>query len=294
MKKFFLMLAVGVAVLGVRLEQADAKSYLSRSFEDKYQRLGERETRSMLRRMGISGDDKEFTLSDLKNLKLSRREEKEIRAAKKNGTYKTPEEQFKEMDTNRDGKVNSAELQEYYARQAYREEPSKKDRNPDVSQYGKPLPELTPEQEALHDEMIAKAVASEEEINEINENPALTSSEKEEKIKAVKEKYYPETKESGNPDDEKTAGAAAAESVKTDTSGDNARIEGESVAIETDEEGNAAGEKTAEEGGIVKNETPAGENDGVSGESAAEDGTLQKSGGGGKEEVSEGTGQPPL
>lgn len=292
MKKFFLMLAVGVAVLGVRLEQADAKSYLSRSFEDKYQRLGERETRSMLRRMRISGDDKEFTLSDLKNLKLSRREEKEIRAAKKNGTYKTPEEQFKEMDTNRDGKVNSAELQEYYARQAYREEPSKKDRNPDVSQYGKPLPELTPEQEALHDEMIAKAVALEEEIKEINENPALTSSEKEEKIKAVKEKYYPETKESGNPDDEKTTGAA--ESIGVDTGGDNVRIEGESVAAETDEEGNAAGEKAAEEGGIVKNETPAGEDDGVSGESAAEDGTLQKSGGDGEEEASEGTGQPPL
>lgn len=292
MKKFFLMLAVGVAVLGVRLEQADAKSYLSRSFEDKYQRLGERETRSMLRRMRISGDDKEFTLSDLKNLKLSRREEKEIRAAKKNGTYKTPEEQFKEMDTNRDGKVNSAELQEYYARQAYREEPSKKDRNPDVSQYGKPLPELTPEQEALHDEMIAKAVASEEEIKEINENPALTSSEKEEKIKAVKEKYYPETKESGNPDDEKTTGAA--ESIGVDTGGDNVRIEGESVAAETDEEGNAAGEKAAEEGGIVKNETPAGEDDGVRGESAAEDGTLQKSGGDGEEEASEGTGQPPL
>lgn len=83
MKNFFQILAVSVALLTVSFELADAKSYLSRSFEDKYQRRGEREARSMMQRMGISGDGKEFTLSDLKNLKLSRREEKEIRAGKK-------------------------------------------------------------------------------------------------------------------------------------------------------------------------------------------------------------------
>ena len=276
MKKFFLMLAAGAVLSGVLFKPAGAKSYLSKSYEDKYQRLGDRESKSMMRRMGVSGDDKEFTLSDLKNMKLSRREEKEIRAAKKNGTYKTPEEQFKEMDTNRDGKVNSAELQEYYARRAYREEPSKKDRNPDVNQYGNPLPELTPEQEALHDEMIAKAAAAEAEIKDINENQLLTSSEKEEKIKAVREKYYHETKESGNQNDKKTADAAAAESVETDTGGDNARTEGGDIAAETSEEGKAAAGKTvAGKSAIVKNETPAGEN---GGENAAKDGALQKDG----------------
>lgn len=271
MKKFFLMLAAGAVLSGGVFGQAGAKSYLSRSFEDKYQRMGERETRSMLRRMGISGDDKEFTLSDLKNLKLSRREEKEIRAAKKNGTYKTPEEQFKEMDTNRDGKVNSAELQEYYARQAYREEPSKKDRNPDVSQYGKPLPVLTPEQEVLHDEMIAKAVAAEAEVREIDANPALTSSEKEEKIKEVKEKYYPEEKKAEAPADENVTGNVAGDNMQPE-GGDNAtEAEGKSKPAEN--------EKPEEEASVTKDDIAAGENAGVSAEKTMAVGHLQESGG---------------
>lgn len=192
MKKFFLAVAGCTFFLCLTAGLAGAKSYVSKSFEDKYQRMGDREARSMMRRMDIA-EGEEFTLSDFKNLKLSRREEKEIRAARKEGTYKTPEEQFKEMDTDRNGKVNREELEAYYTRQAYREEPSRKDRSSDVAKYGEPLPELTPEQEALHDEMIVKAVASEKEIDEINKNPALTDDEKKEKIKEVKEKYYPKT-----------------------------------------------------------------------------------------------------
>lgn len=280
MKRFFLMLAAGAVLSGALFGQAVAKSYLSKSYEDKYQRLGDRETKSMMRRMGISGDDKEFTLSDLKNLKLSRREEKEIRAAKKNGTYKTPEEQFKEMDTNRDGKVNSAELQEYYARQAYREEPSRKDRNPDVAQYGEPLPVLTPEQEALHDEMIAKAVAAEAEVKEINENPALTSSEKEEKIKAVKEKYYPE---------ENTA--PAGESVSADEDGgDDMQSEGRDNAAEAEGKSSPAeDEKPAEDGSMTKAEAGAGENAGVNAEKTPEGDGLQERDGNAGSEASDGT-----
>lgn len=281
MKKFFLMLAAGAVLSGGVFGQAGAKSYLSRSFEDKYQRLGERETRSMLRRMGISDDDKEFTLSDLKNLKLSRREEKEIRAAKKNGTYKTPEEQFKEMDTNRDGKVNGAELQEYYARQAYREEPSRKDRNPEVSQYGKPLPVLTPEQEALHDEMIAKAVAAEAEVKEINENPALTSSEKEKKIKEVKEKYYPE---------EKTAETAADENVTGSVAGDNMQPEGADNAAEAEGKSSPAeDEEPAEDGSMTKAEAGAEENAGANAEKTPEGNGLQERDGNAGSEASDGT-----
>ena len=186
--------------------QPEAKSYLSKSFEDKYQRMGDREANSMMRRMGIA-EGGAFTLSDFENLKLSRREEKEIRAAKKNGTYKSPEEQFREMDTNRDGKVDRGELLVYYARQAYQEEPSRRDRSSDVAKYGEPLPELTPEQKAQHDEMIAKAAASKEEIEEINKNPALTFEEKEEKIKEVMEKYYPEQEEAKTATDEENGAA---------------------------------------------------------------------------------------
>lgn len=40
---------------------------------------------------------------------LSREDRRNIRKAKENGTYMTPEEQFKAMDTNKDGKVDEQE-----------------------------------------------------------------------------------------------------------------------------------------------------------------------------------------
>lgn len=41
--------------------------------------------------------------------KLTREDRRNIRKAKQNGTYMTPEEQFKAMDTNKDGKVDEQE-----------------------------------------------------------------------------------------------------------------------------------------------------------------------------------------
>lgn len=232
MKRIFLTTAVLAFLFCLAAGQTEAKSYVSKSFEDKYQRMGDREANSMMRRMGIA-EGGEFTLSDFKNLRLSRREEKEIRAAKKNGTYKSQEEQFREMDTNRDGKVNRDELLAYYARQAYQEEPSRRDRSSDVAKYGEPLPELTPEQKAQHDEMIAKAVASEEEIKEINENPALTFREKEEKIKEVMEKYYPEPKEEAETAADEENGAADNGGIVPEEGSEAAVAEAESVNDET-------------------------------------------------------------
>ena len=40
---------------------------------------------------------------------LSREDRRNIRRAKKDGTYMSPEEQFKAMDTNKDGKVSAEE-----------------------------------------------------------------------------------------------------------------------------------------------------------------------------------------
>ncbi len=236
MKKFFLAVAGCTFFLCLTAGLAGAKSYVSKSFEDKYQRMGDREARSMMRRMDIA-EGEEFTLSDFKNLKLSRREEKEIRAARKEGTYKTPEEQFKEMDTDRNGKVNREELEAYYTRQAYREEPSRKDRSSNVAKYGEPLPELTPEQEALHDEMIVKAVASEKEVEAINENPSLTADEKKEKIKEVQEKYYPKPKA-----EDKDASAQKEEN-NADVAADKAAASGSGNAAE-------AGEIVQKESGV--------------------------------------------
>ncbi len=44
---------------------------------------------------------------------LTREDRRNIRRNKKNGTYKTPEEQFKEMDKDKDGFVDEQERAEY-------------------------------------------------------------------------------------------------------------------------------------------------------------------------------------
>lgn len=49
--------------------------------------------------------------------KLTREDRRNIRRNKKNGTYQTPEEQFKEMDTNKDGFVDEKERSEYIRKQ---------------------------------------------------------------------------------------------------------------------------------------------------------------------------------
>ena len=48
---------------------------------------------------------------------LTREDRRNIRRNKKKGTYKTPEEQFKEMDKNKDGFVDGAERAEYIRKQ---------------------------------------------------------------------------------------------------------------------------------------------------------------------------------
>lgn len=48
---------------------------------------------------------------------LTREDRRNIRRNKKKGTYKTPEEQFKEMDKNNDGFVDEQERAEYIANQ---------------------------------------------------------------------------------------------------------------------------------------------------------------------------------
>ena len=49
--------------------------------------------------------------------KLSREDRRNIRRAKKDGVYLSPAEQFKAMDTNKDGKVSAAERAVYIKQQ---------------------------------------------------------------------------------------------------------------------------------------------------------------------------------
>ena len=49
--------------------------------------------------------------------KLTREDRRNIRRNKKNGTYQSPEEQFKAMDKNGDGKVDERERAEYIREQ---------------------------------------------------------------------------------------------------------------------------------------------------------------------------------
>lgn len=49
--------------------------------------------------------------------KLTREDRRNIRRNKKNGTYQSPEEQFKAMDKNNDGKVDERERAEYIREQ---------------------------------------------------------------------------------------------------------------------------------------------------------------------------------
>ena len=60
-------------------------------------------------------DDGQLSLEEYESRfeNLTREDRRNIRRNKKNGTYKTPEEQFKEMDKNNDGFVDEQERAEY-------------------------------------------------------------------------------------------------------------------------------------------------------------------------------------
>ena len=83
-----------------------------------YDRLGDDRARHLIRE--LSPLDKTITKDQFLKRKLSRGERREIRQEKKLGVYKTPEEEFELMDLNKDGKLDEAEMKDYYTRKAYR------------------------------------------------------------------------------------------------------------------------------------------------------------------------------
>ena len=178
-----------LSIFCVNAVEVQAKSYVSRSYEDKYQRTGDERARVMMKRLNAQETDGKITLEDYKNLKLSRWEEKKARQDKKEGKYKTPEEQFLEMDENRDGWVDRDEMREFFAREAYRDYPSRKDRT-DVSKYGEPLPEVSPEERELHLKAIESAVAEKNEYRKVDQDRALMSDDRKKKKQEIWQKYH--------------------------------------------------------------------------------------------------------
>ena len=77
--------------------------------------------KTMYDRLGkeLSPLEKTITKEQFLGRKLSRGERREIRREKKLGVYKTPEEEFELMDLNKDGKLDEAEMKDYYTRKAY-------------------------------------------------------------------------------------------------------------------------------------------------------------------------------
>ena len=82
-----------------------------------YDRLGGDRARHLITE--LSPLDKAVTKEQFLGRKLSRGERREIRREKKLGTYKAPEDEFNLIDANQDGKLDEAELKEYYTRKAY-------------------------------------------------------------------------------------------------------------------------------------------------------------------------------
>ena len=62
--------------------------------------------------------DGKLTLEEYKNQVMTKDVEQHIRYLKKKGVYKTPEEEFKEMDEDGDGQISQEELARYYDRQS--------------------------------------------------------------------------------------------------------------------------------------------------------------------------------
>lgn len=76
-----------------------------------------------------SGKDGQLTVEDYVSQAApkTRDDEKKVRQAQKKGTYKSPQEEFAEMDYNQDGLVSQLELQRYYIQKYDVDVPKTKD-----------------------------------------------------------------------------------------------------------------------------------------------------------------------
>lgn len=237
MKRFLGIL--GLAAVLLSSTAVLAKSYVSASYKNKYERLGDRKARSYFQRINPASEEGEMTLEEFKSLKLSRTEEKENRQLMKEGKFRSQDEQFKAIDVNKDGKINREEMRAYFAQEAYDRWPSRNDRDPNVAkEYAE-----TPEEKAID---AAETPTERQEINAEADNKAEGVAVGIDRAKGEKGPIgKPTTGNPGNPlvkDDHKSEEAKDGEAVETTPEGtkrEGEEIEGKPLGVRAQPEENS-------------------------------------------------------
>lgn len=110
MKKFAIALLSGLLLFGAVCEAKYKAPEGVRS-------QGTKKSTYIFHNQDADGDGK-LTLEEFKNQNETRDVKQENRFLKKKGLYKTPEEQFKEMDVDNDGKITPEDLAKFYDNQS--------------------------------------------------------------------------------------------------------------------------------------------------------------------------------
>lgn len=105
MKRFFVL---GLVVLGLVVAVAEAKYVAPADVKSR----GTKVSAYMFKNQDADGDGK-LTLEEFKNQRMTKDVEQRNRYLRKKGVYKTPEEQFKVMDEDKDGKISPEDLAKF-------------------------------------------------------------------------------------------------------------------------------------------------------------------------------------
>lgn len=111
------LMIFAVFCCGLLAFDASAKIMDREEYMPMYERIGGKRADKIMERVDKTGHGI-VSLDEFKNQKLTRGERREIRREKKDGIYKTPEEEFRLIDKNGDGMASYEEMREYYTRRA--------------------------------------------------------------------------------------------------------------------------------------------------------------------------------
>ena len=111
MKKLVLLLSgLWLLVAGA----VEAKYVMPKDSLPAKEKQAGRKARYQLRNLDKDGDGK-LSLEEFKSRKLSREDRRIIRRQKKEGTYKSPEEMFREIDVDGTGYIDAGQMADFYA-----------------------------------------------------------------------------------------------------------------------------------------------------------------------------------